>query len=285
MKINKVKPYEDITSAMVSDKMGLIEREILPLAWYSNEISPPSEGQYRTSFAKGKHRFCSCHQSSSQNVSGNSFSKSLMYSNIDSCQVQKQKEEEQMTDDLSQRLPTYFHMSIHNADLQRKRHAERIRKEYLEFQSARFRKKRRAVECKKYIVITNHCHVKDCVCSKRKDDSLQTDNEGKLNSSAMLQKQKQSSIQANQGWNSKAPLEMDPVQSDSKEELIPSAEIRSQQESSSRQADRGWRRKELLEMDFHVLKLDKKENARKKKHTEAFGLGKKRRPNRYFHLN
>lgn len=283
MKKNKTKPYNDKTSAMVSDEIELPERELFHLEWLSNQISPPSEGQYQTSFAKGKRCFCSSHQSSPQNVSGNSFSKSLMYSNIDSCQVQKQKEQEQMTDDLS--LPLHTNMSIYNATLKKHRLAKRICKECREYYSPLFRLKRRSIECKKYNLITDHCYAKNCVCSKRRDDSIQTENEGKLNSSAMLQKQQQSPIQANQGWNSKAPHEMVPVQSDSKEDLNPSAEIRSQQQSSSRQADRGWLGKELLEMDSHVLKLDEKKNARKKKHKEAFGQGKKRRPTRYFHLN
>lgn len=77
------------TSAMVSDQMRRIKREKLRIASNLNEILHPSDGQYRISLAKGEHHFHSRHQTSPQIVSGHSLGKIPMYSNIDSCQIQK----------------------------------------------------------------------------------------------------------------------------------------------------------------------------------------------------
>lgn len=217
---------------MVSDQMRRIEREKLRIASNLNEIL----GQYRISLAKGEHHFYSRHQTSPQIVSGHSLGKSPMYSNIDSCQIQKEREHKQMSGHQPQsvNLQNNDRISKDIAIMQKEQLSKGYCKESLEIHSAQLKKKRRLGECSTRDLITESCPARNCVHSQRRDSSLQTDRKGELNSSAVLQRK---------------------------------------QQSSSIQTDRGWCNTRL-ETNSHLFKLDG-EKAKKKNHKEAFGLGNK----------
>lgn len=89
-------------------------------------------------------------------------------------------------------------------------------------------------ECSTRDLNTKSCSAKNRIYSQRKDNSLQTDCKGKLNSSGELQRQQQSSsVQADQGcWHT------------------------------------------CLETDSKWFEPGKRENVKIKKHSQAFGLDK-----------
>lgn len=212
------------TLAMVSDQMGRVASNL-------NEISHP-------------FHFYSRHQTSPQIVSGHPLGKIPMYSNIDSCQIQKEREHKQMSGHQPQsvNLQNIDRISKDNARMQKEQLSMGYCKESLEIHSAQLKKKRRLGECSTRDLITESCPARNCVHSQRRDYSLQTDRKGELNSSAVLQRQQSSSIQTDRGW---------------------------------------WNTR--LETDSHLFKLDG-EKAKKKNHKEAFGLGKIVTPNEYFYL-
>lgn len=238
------KPHIHETSAMVSDQMRRIKREKLRIASNLNEISHPSEGQYRISLSKCVHPFYSRHQTSPQIVSGHSLGKSPMYSKIDSCQIQKEREHKQMSGHQLQSLYLQINdrISKDNDIMQKEQLSKGYCKESLEIHSAQLKKKRRLGECGTRDLITESCPARNCVHSQRRDYSLQTERKGELNSSAVLQRQQSSSIQTDRGWCNTRP-----------------------------------------ETDSHLFKLDG-EKAEKKNHKEAFGLGKIVTPNKYSYL-
>lgn len=90
-------------------------------------------------------------------------------------------------------------------------------------------------ECSTWDLNTQSCSAKNCIHSQRKDNSLQTDSKGKLNSPGELQRQQQSFlVQADQGcWDT------------------------------------------CLETDSKSFELGEKEKVKMKKHSKAFGLDKR----------
>lgn len=96
-------------------------------------------------------------------------------------------------------------------------------------------------ECSTRGLNTKSCPAKNCIHSQRKDNSLQTESKGKLNSSGELQRQQQSSsVQTDQGcWHT------------------------------------------CLETVSKLYTRAEREKAKKRKHSEAFGLDKITTPKRY----
>lgn len=167
-----------------------------------------------------------------------------MYSNTDSCQIQKEREHKQMSGHQPQsvNLQNIDRISKDNAIMQKEQLSMGYCKESLEIHSAQLKKKRRLGECNTRDLITESCPARNCVHSQRRDYSLQTDRKGELNSSTVLQRQQSSSIQTDRGW---------------------------------------WNTR--IETDSHLFKQDG-EKAKKKNHKEAFGLGKIVTLNEYFYL-
>lgn len=100
---------------------------------------------------------------------------------------------------------------------------------------------KRQPECSTRGLNTKSCPAKNCIHSQRKDNSLQTESKGKLNSSGELQRQQQSSsVQTDQGcWHT------------------------------------------CLETVSKLYTRAEREKAKKRKHSEAFGLDKITTPKRY----
>lgn len=177
------------TSAMVNEKMRL-KRELLLGASNSSDISYPFEGHYLTSFAKGKHQH---HQSPPKDVLENP--RSLIYSNVHSCQIQKKRKQEQMIrhQPHSVDLNNNYCVPKDNAKMREEKLPKGYCKESLEFPSEHSKIKRRLVECSTRNLITDSCPARNIVYSQRGDNPIDSDSKGGLSPSAVLQRQQQSS--------------------------------------------------------------------------------------------